>query len=58
MRGNPNVKAYAIFVAEPLAAKWLAEQLPFGRGFAVQDVAKLPSVIKEIFTHAANQDAG
>ena len=54
LRGDPKVKAYAIFIAEPLAASWLAEQLPFGRGFAVQDVAKLPSVIKEIFTHAAN----
>ena len=57
LRGSDRVRAYCIFVAEPLAAQWLSEQLPFGRGFAVQDVAKLPNVIKEIFTHAASMDA-
>lgn len=56
LRSEDRVQAYAIFVAEPAAAHWLSEQLPFGRGFAVQDVAKLPSVIKEIFTHAAAVD--
>ena len=53
LRGNSLVSAYAIFVAEPLAAEWLTKQLPFGHGFAVQDVSKLPRVIKDIFTHAA-----
>eukprot|EP00966_Prymnesium_polylepis_P115807 2676999-Prymnesium_polylepis.1 len=57
LRASDRVRAYCIFVAEPLAAQWLSEQLPFGRGFAVQDVAKLPNVIKEIFTHAASMDA-
>jgi hypothetical protein len=57
LRSSRHVKAYAVFVAEPLAAKWLTEQLPFGQGFAVQDVSKLPSVMKEIFTHAAGVDA-
>ena len=27
--------------AEPRAASWLAEELPFGRGFAVQEVARV-----------------
>ena len=49
------MRAYAIFVAEPNAAKWLTEQLPFGRGFALHDVARLPNTIKEIFTHAASE---
>ena len=55
LRSHPKVGAYAIFVAEPAAAKWLADELPFGRGFAVHEVARLPSTIKEIFTHAAAQ---
>jgi hypothetical protein len=56
LRSDPHVRAYAIFVAEPQAAKWLAEQLPFGRGFAVHEVARLPAVMREIFTHAAISD--
>jgi von Willebrand factor A domain-containing protein 8 len=57
LRANPKVKAYAIFIAEPVAAAWLAEQLPLGRGFAVGDVGKLPSVISAIFTSAASESA-
>ncbi|EOD41131.1 hypothetical protein EMIHUDRAFT_199335 [Emiliania huxleyi CCMP1516] len=53
LRSNPHVRAYCVFVAEPAAAEWLAEQLPLGQGFAVQDVAKLPRVMKEVFAHAA-----
>ena len=54
---HPQVRGYALFVAEPRAAAWLAEELPFGRGFAVQDVGRLPSVFKEIFAHAATLGA-
>ena len=57
LRAEPRVKAYAIFVAEPRAAAWLAEELPLGRGFAVQDVARLPAIMKEVFAHAAALDA-
>ena len=53
LRSNPHVRAYCVFVAEPAAAEWLAELLPLGQGFAVQDVAKLPRVMKEVFAHAA-----
>ena len=56
MRSDSNVKAYAIFIAEPIAAQWLAEQLPSRRGFAVPVISKLPNVMKEIFTHAASND--
>ena len=53
LRAHPKVGAYAIFVAEPGAAEWLATELPFGRGFSVQDTAKLPNTIKEIMLHSA-----
>ena len=53
LHAHPKVGAYAIFVAEPGAAEWLAKELPFGRGFSVQDTAKLPSTIKEILLHSA-----
>ena len=53
LRGHPKVAAYAIFVAEPAAAKWLADELPFGRGFSVHEVGTLPNTIKECMMHSA-----
>jgi hypothetical protein len=53
LRADERVNAYAIFVAEPGAAAWLSQELPFGHGFVCLDLDKLPSTFKDIFTHAA-----
>jgi hypothetical protein len=53
LRADERVNAYAIFVAEPGAAAWMSEELPFGHGFVCLDMDKLPSTFKDIFTHAA-----
>ena len=53
LRSHPEVGAYAIFVAEPGAAQWMIQEMPFGRGFSVNDTAKLPNTIKEIMLHSA-----
>ena len=57
LRSHPKVDAFAIFVAEPGAAQWMCSEMPFGRGFAVLDTAKLPNTIKECMLHSATTTA-
>lgn len=52
-RGTGVCKGYCILIAEPDAASWLVQSLPFGRGFVALEPSKLPLVFKEVFTHAA-----
>jgi hypothetical protein len=52
LKGDGRCQGYCIFVAEPSAASWIVDELPFGRGFMVLDVEKLPQTFKEIFSHA------
>ena len=52
MRGDGRSQGYCIFIAEPGAAEWMVDELPFGRGFVVLDVDKLPQTFSEILTHA------
>lgn len=53
LRADPRVNAFAIFVAEANAAEWLVRELPLGHGFSVLDAAKLPTVMQQVFAHAA-----
>jgi hypothetical protein len=52
LKGDGRCQGYCVFVAEPSAATWIVDELPFGRGFVVLDVEKLPQTFKEIFSHA------
>ena len=56
LRRDARVNAYAIFVAEPNAAAWLAKELPFGHGCVCLDTAKLPTTFKDILAHASSAD--
>ena len=46
---QPEVKAYAIFIANPREAEVLQESLPHGRAYSCQDTSKLPLTFKHIF---------
>ncbi len=52
LKGDGRCQGYCIFIAEPDAAHWIVDELPFGRGFVVLDPEKLPQTFKEIFSHA------
>ena len=54
--GSGRVSCYIVFIAEAGAAEWLVSQLPVQSGHVCTDLETLPSVIKDIFTHAANRD--
>lgn len=55
LRGDGRSQGYCVFIAEPGAASWLVDELPFGRGFCVMDVEKLPQTFSEIFSHATSE---
>lgn len=57
LKGDGRSQGYCILIAEPNAASWIVEELPFGRGFVVLDVEKLPQTFKEIFSHATLEDS-
>eukprot|EP00750_Incisomonas_marina_P033798 INCI9961.3.p1 GENE.INCI9961.3~~INCI9961.3.p1 ORF type:complete len:179 (+),score=34.28 INCI9961.3:295-831(+) len=52
LRSEERVNAYAIFIAEPMAAEWLKSELPFGHGLVALDLQQLPTTIKDVFAHA------
>ena len=56
MTADPRVQTYIIFIAEAGAAEWLVAQLPLQQGYVCMDLEALPSVVKDIFAHAAARD--
>ena len=51
-----QVNAFAIFIAEASAAQWMRTELPLGSSFVAMDVAKLPMIVKDVFSAATNVD--
>ena len=41
LRSEERVNAYAIFIAEPMAADWLKSELPFGKAWLLTSFAIL-----------------
>jgi hypothetical protein len=48
--------AYIVFIAEQGAADFLIQGLPLGHGYSCMDNSRLPTVFKDILTHASSLD--
>merc|ERR1712046_186660 len=49
---SDKVKAFAVFLSEPLAAQHLQDGLPVGKGHVCLNMAELPTTFKAIFANA------
>ena len=54
---DARVHGFAMFVAEPSAAEWLARELPLGRGVVCLETRQLPVSFKDMFANAASANA-
>ena len=57
LTGDARVHGYAMFLAEPSAAEWLAKELPLGRGLVCLETRQLPNSFKDMFAQAASANA-
>ena len=50
---EPDVSSFCVFIGEPTAAEWIAQELPIGRGYVVLDTKTLPLCVADILGEAA-----
>jgi von Willebrand factor A domain-containing protein 8 len=52
LTSDPNVNAYAVFIAEPEVAREMTERMPSGRAHLVMENDGMPMLLKDIFSRA------
>ena len=57
LTADKEVQGHAIFIAEQGAADWLANEMPWGRGFVALEPSDLPRIFKGILEQAAPKQA-